>query len=31
MVTVAGDRGAILPVAGLIANWESTPSFPLVT
>jgi hypothetical protein len=30
-VTVAGARGVILPVAGLRANWDRTPSFSLVT
>jgi hypothetical protein len=30
-VTVAGDTGVILPVTGLIANYDRAPSPSLVT
>jgi hypothetical protein len=29
VVTVAGDRGVMLPVAGLIAYWERLPMSPV--
>ncbi len=31
VATAAGDRGVILPVAGLMANCERKPLFSLVT
>jgi hypothetical protein len=31
VATAAGDRGVIVPVTGLIANWDRAPLFSLVT